>query len=56
MGCVEYRRLHGTPTRIVAVDSEGSTTFGGPPGRRQIPGLGASRRPELFVTPTSSIK
>jgi 2,3-diaminopropionate biosynthesis protein SbnA len=33
---------------IVAVDVHGSVTLGGPPGPRHIPGLGASRRPELF--------
>jgi cysteine synthase A len=31
--------------RIVAVDSVGSVTFGGPPGRRMIPGLGTAVRP-----------
>jgi N-(2-amino-2-carboxyethyl)-L-glutamate synthase len=34
--------------RIVAVDSVGSVTFGGPPGRRMIPGLGASVRPPML--------
>ncbi|MGH3585837.1 MAG: 2,3-diaminopropionate biosynthesis protein SbnA [Pseudonocardia sp.] len=48
MGCVEYFAEHSPATRIVAVDAEGSVTFGGRPGRRRIPGLGASRRPELF--------
>jgi N-(2-amino-2-carboxyethyl)-L-glutamate synthase len=47
MGCVEHFREHSPRTRIVAVDAEGSVTFGGPPGRRRIPGLGASRRPEI---------
>ncbi|TDD72214.1 2,3-diaminopropionate biosynthesis protein SbnA [Actinomadura rubrisoli] len=49
MGCVEYRRRTGMPTRLVAVDAAGSVTFGHPPQRRLIPGLGASRRPEIFV-------
>ncbi|WP_441245529.1 2,3-diaminopropionate biosynthesis protein SbnA [Kitasatospora sp. McL0602] len=48
MGCVEYFRRHSPGTRIVAVDTVGSVTFGFPPGRRYIPGLGTSRRPEIF--------
>lgn len=34
-------------TRIVAVDSEGSVTFGRPAGKRHIPGLGTSRKPPI---------
>lgn len=45
MGCVEY--FSGAATKIVAVDSAGSVTFGGPPAPRFVPGLGTSRRPEL---------
>ncbi|WP_318036708.1 2,3-diaminopropionate biosynthesis protein SbnA [Streptomyces chengmaiensis] len=48
MGCARYFRKHSPGTRIVAVDSVGSVTFGTPPGKRHIPGLGASRRPEIF--------
>lgn len=48
MGCLEYRQEHGLSHRVVAVDAEGSVTFGGSPRRRYIPGLGASRRPEIF--------
>lgn len=48
MGCVDYFREHSPATRIVAVDTEGSVTFGYPPARRHIPGLGTSRRPEIF--------
>ncbi|HEU0033995.1 MAG TPA: 2,3-diaminopropionate biosynthesis protein SbnA [Kofleriaceae bacterium] len=33
--------------RVIAVDTEGSVTFGGAPGRRRIPGLGASVVPGL---------
>lgn len=47
MGCVEYFRERSPRTRIIAVDIEGSVTFGGPPGSRHIPGLGTSRRPEI---------
>ena len=49
MGCVEYFREFSPRTRIVAVDSIGSVTFGGPPGPRFVPGLGTSRRPEIFT-------
>jgi cysteine synthase A len=34
-------------TRIVAVDSVGSVTFGRPAGKRHIPGLGTSREPPI---------
>lgn len=47
MGCVDHFRAFSPHTRIIAVDAEGSVTFGSPPGRRHIPGLGTSRRPEL---------
>src|SRR5436305_2611419 len=48
MGCARYFRQWHRPVRIVAVDSVGSVTFGGAPGRRMIPGLGTSVRPELL--------
>ncbi|WP_367042021.1 2,3-diaminopropionate biosynthesis protein SbnA [Streptomyces sp. Je 1-332] len=48
MGCTDYFREHSPHTRITAVDSLGSVTFGGEPGKRHIPGLGTSRRPEIF--------
>jgi cysteine synthase A len=48
MGCAYYLRDIGHPARVVAVDSVGSVTFGGPAGPRFIPGLGTSRRPELL--------
>jgi len=48
MGCVQYFRSHRPETRIVAVDSVGSVTFGHPPSQRFIPGLGTSRRPPIF--------
>ncbi len=34
--------------RVIGVDAEGSAIFGGPPGKRRIPGLGSSIVPELF--------
>jgi 2,3-diaminopropionate biosynthesis protein SbnA len=48
MGCARYLRQWRRPVRIVAVDAVGSVTFGGPPGRRMIPGLGTSVRPQLL--------
>jgi N-(2-amino-2-carboxyethyl)-L-glutamate synthase len=35
--------------RIVAVDAAGSVIFGAPSGKRDLPGIGSSRRPELLV-------
>lgn len=48
MGCARYFRKWHRPVRIVAVDSVGSVSFGGEPGRRMIPGLGMSMRPPLL--------
>ena len=48
MGCSRFFREWRRPVRIVAVDSVGSVAFGGPPGRRMIPGLGTSVRPQLL--------
>ncbi|MFF2074944.1 2,3-diaminopropionate biosynthesis protein SbnA [Kitasatospora sp. NPDC058162] len=48
MGCARYFKEHRPATRIVAVDSIGSVTFGGEPGPRMIPGLGAGVRPALL--------
>lgn len=47
MGCGAYLREHAPKTRVVAVDSIGSVTFGGKAGARYLPGIGTSRRPEL---------
>lgn len=47
MGCAEYIRRAAPRVKIVGVDTEGSVTFGFPPGKRYIPGLGTSRVPEL---------
>ena len=48
MGCARFFwEWHG-PVRVVAVDSVGSVTFGGAPGRRMIPGLGTSVRPPML--------
>ncbi|MFF7726390.1 2,3-diaminopropionate biosynthesis protein SbnA [Streptomyces sp. NPDC008001] len=48
MGCVAYFRDNSPRTKVIAVDTVGSVTFGNPPARRYIPGLGTSRRPEIF--------
>jgi len=48
MGCARWFREWHRPVRIVAVDASGSVTFGGPPGRRMIPGLGMTVRPPLL--------
>jgi cysteine synthase A len=47
-GCVEYIREHNLPTRVIGVDAVGSVIFGGPSGKRLIPGHGAGRRPDLY--------
>lgn len=53
MGCARYLREWKRRTRVVAVDAVGSVTFGAPPARRLIPGLGTAVRPqqldELFI-------
>ena len=48
MGCATYFREWHRPVRVVAVDSVGSVSFGGPPARRMIPGLGMGIRPPLL--------
>jgi len=47
-GCVNAFAAKSPSTKIIAVDSLGSVIFGTPPGRRLIPGIGASVRPPLF--------
>jgi 2,3-diaminopropionate biosynthesis protein SbnA len=48
MGCARFFREWHRPVRIVAVDSVGSVSFGGPAGRRMIPGLGMGVRPHFL--------
>jgi cysteine synthase A len=48
MGCARWFKRHRPHVRIVAVDSVGSVTFGGPPETRLIPGIGAGVRPPLL--------
>lgn len=46
MGC--YSIFKNRNVQIVGVDALGSVTFGNPPGKRHIPGIGTSHRPELY--------
>jgi 2,3-diaminopropionate biosynthesis protein SbnA len=48
MGCARFLQENRPAARIVAVDTVGSVTFGGPPARRLIPGLGTSTRPQIL--------
>jgi 2,3-diaminopropionate biosynthesis protein SbnA len=48
MGCVRHIARARPRTRIIAVDSIGSVTFGLPAGQRYIPGLGSSQNSKLF--------
>jgi cysteine synthase A len=48
MGCARFFREWHRPVTVVAVDAVGSVAFGGPPGRRMIPGLGTSVRPPML--------
>jgi cysteine synthase A len=50
IGCARYYADHHPRTRIVAIDAEGSTSFGAPAARRMIPGLGTSITPPLLDT------
>ncbi len=49
LGCSRRLRERFPDLRVIAVDAVGSIIFGGPPGRREIPGIGASRVPELLA-------
>lgn len=46
-GCRDYLQQLDRRAQVVAVDAVGSVLFGGSPGQRIIPGLGAGRMPEL---------
>jgi len=48
MGCARFFHQWHRSVRVVAVDAVGSVTFGGAPGRRMIPGLGTSVRPDIL--------
>lgn len=47
MGCAKYFKEYSPNTKIVAVDAVGSVIFSDTPGKRRIPGLGASHRPSI---------
>lgn len=49
LGCSRRLREQFPDMRVVAVDATGSVIFGRPPGPREIPGIGASRVPELLA-------
>ncbi|WP_047249845.1 2,3-diaminopropionate biosynthesis protein SbnA [Chromobacterium subtsugae] len=48
MGCAAFFRGHSPQTRLIAVDSVGSVTFGTPGQARYLPGLGSSVQPHFF--------
>jgi cysteine synthase A len=47
LGCSRRLREHFPDLRVIAVDAVGSVIFGGPPGPRELPGIGSGRVPEL---------
>ncbi|WP_395474573.1 pyridoxal-phosphate dependent enzyme [Saccharopolyspora spinosa] len=49
LGCSRRLRERFPDLRVAAVDAVGSVIFGGPAGPRDVPGIGASRVPELFA-------
>lgn len=46
-GVSQYFKKHMPKTKLIAVDSQGSITFGGVAGKRKIPGLGSSKVPPI---------
>jgi N-(2-amino-2-carboxyethyl)-L-glutamate synthase len=46
-GCLDFVAANARSTRVTAVDAAGSILFGGEPGKRRIPGMGAGRVPPL---------
>lgn len=48
MGCARYFKEHRPHVMIIAIDAAGSVTFGAPPARRLIPGLGTGVRPAIL--------
>lgn len=50
VGIAEHIKEHSPSTRIIAVDSVGSVTFGFESAKRYIPGLGTSRKPPICNT------
>ena len=48
MGCARWFSEHRPSVRVVAVDAVGSVSFGAPPARRMIPGLGMGVHPPML--------
>ncbi|MEC0231685.1 2,3-diaminopropionate biosynthesis protein SbnA [Paenibacillus alba] len=48
MGTSRKMREKYPNLRVIAVDAVGSILFGGTPGKRELPGIGASRVPEIL--------
>ena len=48
VGCATFFKKFSPSTKIIAVDSTGSVTFGGQSAPRYIPGIGTSRQPEIL--------
>ncbi|WP_236621347.1 2,3-diaminopropionate biosynthesis protein SbnA [Rhodopirellula sallentina] len=46
-GCRDYLRRLNHHAKVIAVDANGSVLFGGSPGKRLIPGIGAGHLPAL---------
>jgi cysteine synthase A len=46
-GCSQFFKRFFPKTKIIAVDTVGSITFGHPAGKRHIPGLGTSMKPKI---------
>jgi len=49
LGCARRLRERYPRLQVIAVDAVGSVIFGRPPGPRELPGIGASRVPELLA-------
>lgn len=49
-GCIDYLSREDRSTEVTAVDAEGSVLFGGKPGNRLLPGMGAGRVSEIAQT------
>lgn len=47
MGCAQLFKEFSPATKVIAIDSVGSVTFGFPAKKRHVPGVGTSRRPEI---------
>ena len=47
-GCAKYFAKYSPNVKIIAVDAYGSVTFGHKPFTRIIPGIGTSKKPEIF--------